>query len=180
MPAGYQSKPYQPDPNDAKTQAELVACVGGKNTSAEQTGEAHSADYFLDASQISSSATSFKSEKDVAADVAILRSPKISACYTKLFKNTVAGALPAGAVIKNVAIAITPRVPTQPANVVGNGAGKIVVTTQGQTVPLYVNVAFITGHLIEAEVEFLDVGAPVAADTRSELIAKVAARAAAA
>ena len=45
---------------------------------------------------------------------------------------------------------------------------------------MYLTIVSISGRLIEAEVDFDNVGAPIPADVRAALVAKVAARAAAA
>ena len=74
---------------------------------------------------------------------------------------------------------MTPGSGGGPRNVVGHGAGRINVTTGGQVVNLYLNVAFITGPLIEAQVDFQGIGAPVPLATRTAAIATVAARVAA-
>jgi len=178
LPAGWKGTPYQADPNDAADQAALLACTGGKDTTADKVAEANSDDYNLDNATISSSANSFKSQSDIDADVATLHSPKLSSCYDQLLKKQLATALPAGATIKSASITITPGSGGGPANVAATGSGTIQISANGQIVPAYVNVAFITGPLIEAEVDAENVGTPVPPAVVSALVAKVAARAA--
>jgi hypothetical protein len=48
----------------------------------------------------------------------------------------------------------------------------------GQQVPVYLAVAFITGPLIEAEIDAVNASAPVPASVVNPLVAKVATRAA--
>ena len=180
MPQGYQAKPYQADPADAGNQAALVRCIGGTDTSKDKTGEAHSPDYVFQNNQISSQAESFRTKKDLDADVALISSPNTSACYDKLLTAELASTLPAGSSVKKVTIKITAHPAGQPSNVVGTGAGTIVVQSNGQTITLDVGVAFITGTLIESEVDFLEVGTPIPAAVQSALVKKVAARTAAA
>jgi hypothetical protein len=180
VPAGFTATPYQADPTDAADQAALVQCVGGRNTAADQTGEQHSPDYGSQDASISSQAASFKTKDDIDADIAIINSPKINDCYTSLAKSQILPSLPAGSTVNSVSIKITPGSNGGPSNVVGLGVGTVNVTVSGQTATVYLNVAFITGPLIEAEVDFENVGAPVPAATQSALIAAVANRAAAA
>jgi hypothetical protein len=168
-----------PDPNEAAESASLAHCVGGRDTYADQTGDANSPDYTLGTATISSDASSFKSQADIAADVAIITSSKISACYEQLARTQLLASLPGGSTINTESVVITPGTGGGPSNVVANGAGTFNVTVNGALSNLYVNVAFITGPLTEAEVDFANVGAPVSPTIRAPLIAKVAARAAA-
>jgi hypothetical protein len=124
--------------------------------------------------------TSFPSQADVTSDTAIVRSPKMSACYSKLAADEIGGTLPAGSTLNSASVVVTPGSAGGPANVVATGAGKVEVTVNGAVNDLYVNVAFITGPSLEAEVDFTNLGSPVPAALRSSLIAKVAARAGAA
>lgn len=178
LPTGYTATPYQANPSDKADQAALVACVGGKNTTADQTADANSASFSKGELQISSSATSYKSQSDLDADIAILKSRKVNGCYDTLFKSKLASSLPAGATVQSVSIKITPGAASHPNNVVATGNGKITVTAGGSKQEIYVFVAFITGPLIEAEVDFTSVGMPVDPSLQADLIAKVAKRAA--
>ncbi len=179
LPAGYTATPYKADPSDKADQAALVTCVGGKDTSTDKTADANSATFTKGDLRISSSATKYKSQSDLDADIAILKSSKVSACYETLFKSKLASSLPAGATVQSVSIKIIPGAAGGPGNVVGKGAGKITVTAGGSKQEIYVSVAFITGPLIEAEVDFTSVGVPVTSAVQADLVAKVAKRAAA-
>jgi hypothetical protein len=179
LPAGWKGTPYKPDPTDAAYQAALVRCVGARNTDPDKVAEAHSEDFELGDASISSSASSYPSQSDLDVDIAILNSPKISACYGHLFSKLLASILPAGAKVDSVSIKITPGSAGGPANVVATGAGVIKVKVNGQRAPaMYVTVAFITGPLIEAEVDTFNVGRPVRASLVKSLVATVANRAA--
>ncbi|HEY8728123.1 MAG TPA: hypothetical protein VIL94_00965 [Acidothermaceae bacterium] len=169
---------YQEDPNDAADSAALLACDGGRDTGPDRIAQVHSQDYSLDDATIGSDASLFRSGADLTADIATLRSPKISRCYATLIKSTLADSLPDGTTVNSVSFVITPGSGGGPRNVVGHGSGRINVTSAGQPLALYLNVAFITGPLIEAEIDFQGIGAPVAIATRTALIAKLAARAA--
>ncbi len=179
LPTTWQATPYQADPTDKSDQAALVTCAGGKDTSPDQIGEQHSPDYGLDDASISSEADSFKSQSDVDADVALINNPKTSACYNQLAKSEIEPSLPSGSTVNSAAITITPGANGGPSNVVGTGTGQVNVTVQGQTATVYLNVAFITGPLIEAEVDFENIGSPVPADLQAAAIKAVATRAAA-
>jgi len=116
----------------------------------------------------------------VTSDTAIVKSPKMSACYSKLAADEIGGSLPAGSTLNSASVVVTPGSAGGPANVVATGAGKVEVTANGEVDDLYVNVAFITGPSIEAEIDFTNLAAPVPASLRAALIAKIAARAGAA
>lgn len=177
LPGGWVGAPYSADPSDAANRATLLQCVGGRNTDSDKTGEAHSQDYSLADATISSQASSYRSQDDLTADIAIIGSPKISSCYDQLVRGQISASLPAGTTVNSVSFMIAAGAGGGPGNVIGTGTGTINVTSSGQTADVYLNVAFITGPLIEAEIDFENVDQPVPADTRSALIAKIAARA---
>jgi hypothetical protein len=178
LPAGWKGTPYQADPSDAAAQAALVKCVGARNTDGDKVAEANSEDFALGDASVSSAASSYRSQSDLDVDIAIVNSPKISACYDQLVRKQLATSLPAGAKIVSESLKITPGSAGAPANVIATGAGTIKVSVNGQQVAVYVTVAFITGPLIEAEVDAENVGTPVPASVVQSLVAAVATRAA--
>jgi hypothetical protein len=137
---------------------------------ADKTAEVDSSDFSLDDASISSNATSYKSQSDLDADTALIYNPKISTCYQQLIKTQAATSLPAGSTITAITLTITPRPGGGPSNVVGTGTGSITVTSGGATIPIYVSVAFITGPLIEAEVDFENPTQPVQAAMFTNLV----------
>lgn len=178
LPAGWKGTPYQADPSDAATQAALVKCVGTRNTERDKVAEAHSEDFTLGDASVSSSASNYRSQSDLDVDIAIVNSPKISRCYDQLVRKQLATSLPAGTKIVSESLKITSGSAGAPANVIATGAGTITVSVNGQHVAVYVTVAFITGPLIEAEVDTENVGTPVPASVVQSLVATVANRAA--
>jgi hypothetical protein len=178
LPKAWKGTPYQEDPSDAALDAALVTCVGARNTASDKAAEAHSQDFALGDASISSSASSYRSQSDVDADIAKLASPKLSACYEQVLKGEFAKTLPAGATIESATIKITPGSAGGPTNVVATGTGTIGVKVNGQQVAIYTTVAFITGPLIEAEVDTENVGTPVPPSLVQSLVATVANRAA--
>jgi hypothetical protein len=178
LPAGWTASAPDPDPNGAAESATQAKCVGGRDNYSDETGESNSDDYSLDDATISSDVTSFRSQADVADDIAILKSPKIDACFVRMFESE-AGTLPQGTSFDSASVLITPGSAGGPSNVVGTGAGKIEISgSAGQIADLYLNFAMITGPSIEAEIDFENLGSPVPASVRNLLIAKIAARAA--
>ena len=177
LPSGWKGAPYQPDPNDSANNAAFVKCIGGRDTDSDKVAEAHSSDFSLGDASISSSASSYRSQGDLTNDVAMLHSPKLSTCFEQMMKKQLAAALPAGATIESASINITPGSAGSAANVVATGAGAVKVRVSGQQVPVYLTVAFITGPLIEAEVDTENVGTPVPASVVNPLVATVASRA---
>ncbi|HTC68166.1 MAG TPA: hypothetical protein VK662_01235 [Acidothermaceae bacterium] len=178
LPAGWKASAPDPDPDAAATSAELAQCAGGVDNYPDETGDSTSDDYSLGNATISSDVISFRSQADVADDVAIMKSPNVDACYVKFAENDVS--IPAGASLDSVSFLIVPGSAGGPSNVVGNGAATLEVSGSGGDVGLYDNMVLITGPSIEAEVDFSNVGSPVPAKVRAAVTAKVAARVAAA
>lgn len=127
---------------------------------------------------ISSAASRYRSAADIRADTATLRNPKLPGCYRTLLRQQLAGGLPGGGRIDTVAITITPAPAGYPRNVVAIISGRIGVIASGISISVFIDAAYITGPLIEAEVDFENVGAAVPAALRKHLIALVATRAA--
>jgi hypothetical protein len=178
LPAGWKAAPSQPDPNESANDAALMRCVGARDTDGDKVAEANSDDFTRGDASISSSATSYRSQSDLVSDVATLHSPKLSACFGQMVKKQLAASLPAGATTVSASIKIKPESAGGPANVVATGTGTIEVRVNGQRVPVYLTVAFITGSLIEAELDAENVGTPVPASMVNRLVATVATRAA--
>ncbi len=178
LPSGWNSTPYQRSHNrgDAARQHNLVKCVGGRNTEPDKITEVHSSDFELGTARISSSVSKYKAHSDVAADVAILHSPKVSACTNRLLKAEFSGSLPGGATLRATSIRITPRSGHDPRNVVAVGTGSVKATLNGRSITIYTNVAFIVGRRLESEVDATGVGARVPASITRRMVAIVARR----
>jgi hypothetical protein len=170
--------PYEPDPSDAADDAALDKCVGVTDTDSDETGEADSPDYSLGNATISSSASTYRSQADLNTDIASVKSPKISGCLDAMFAAQLKPTLPTGSTLDSVLITVAPHTTTEPANMVATAVGTVDITASGQKVVVYLNVAFITGPLIGAEVDFENAAQPIPAGIQSAAIAKVAARAA--
>jgi len=155
----------------------MYQCLGARDTTSDQVAEADSDDFNSGEATISSSATSFRSPSDIAADVTMLHSPKLSTCFGKFMTKELASSLPSGATIQSASIKVTPGSAGGPANVIATGAGTIKIEANGQEIPIYLTVGFITGPLIEAEVDATNLGAPVSESVVKPLVDTVAARA---
>jgi hypothetical protein len=171
LPSGWKGTPYQPDPNSAAENTTLAACVGARDTDGDQVAVANSDDFGLGNATISSSATSYRSQSDLVTDIATLHSPKLSSCFSQMMKKQLASSLPAGGKVESASIKVTPGSAGGPANVIATGTGTVQVQVNGQQIPLYLTVAFITGPLIEAEVDAANFGAPVPASVVNRLAA---------
>jgi hypothetical protein len=178
LPVGWKGAAFHPGTSDAAGNAAFMRCVGARNTNSDMVAEAHSAVFTRRAASISSSATSFRSYSALNSDLTTLRSPKLSPCFTQMIKKQLAASLPAGATVESASIKIKPGSAGGPANIVATGTGIVKVRVNGQTVPAYLTVAFITGPLIEAEVDAENVGSHVPATLVKSLVATVASRAA--
>jgi hypothetical protein len=178
LPSGWKGTPYQADPNNAAENGTLAACVGARDTDSDQVAEANSDDFGLGNATITSSATSYRSQSDLVNDIAALHSPKLSSCFSQMMKKQLASSLPAGTKVTSASIKVTPGSAGGPANVIATGTGTVQVQVNGQQIPLYLSVAFITGPLIQAEVDAENPGTPVPASVVNRLAATVATRAA--
>jgi hypothetical protein len=178
LPAGWKGTPYQADPSDATYNAAFAKCLGMRNTDADKVAEAHSQDFDRGDASISSSATSYRSQSDVDAEVAAWHSPKYAPCLERVTKTVVATSVPTGGRVESVSVKITLGSAGGPTNVVATAVGAIVVSVSGQLVVSYLTDTFITGPLIEADVITSNVGRPVPASLVKSLAAAVANRAA--
>jgi hypothetical protein len=158
----------------------VTTCVGAKNTEKGKVATAHSDDYTLGNSLISSSASSYKSQSDVDSDVRLLKSPKLAPCYSKLFRQQFLSALPKSASLGPVSVKFTPGPGTGPANVAGSGSANATFTDNGQKVKLYLSFVYLTGPLMEAEIEAYNINEPVPPAALQSAVKAVADRVAAA
>jgi hypothetical protein len=154
-----------------------VACVGGRNTKRDQLSTAK-ADFHRGANQVTSSATRYRSQRDVAADTALLRKPRFNACLRNAGRKELSTGLPAGASLESLSFRMKPGSKSGPRNVVGAGTATVILRATGRTIRMYMNVYFITGPRIEVELDFLGVGAPIAHRVQQRAVARVARRAA--
>ena len=177
LPAGWKGTPYQADPKEAAQDAALARCLGLSLTS-DRVAEVHSDDFALGDAGVSSSAGSYRSQSAVDSHLAVLRSSKAAPCLEQELKQQLAITLPAEATIESMSFKLTPGSTGGPANVVGTGAATLKIRVRGQQAVAYVGVAFITGPLIQAQVDAENVGTPVPASLMESLVAKVANRAA--
>jgi len=179
LPAGWKGTPASPDDaSDAAYQAALAKCVGVRNTDPDKVADANSPDFALGDASISSSASSYPSQSDLDADIALVHSAKLAPCLDRQAKELFAKSLPAGTTVDSVSSKFTAGSGGGPSNVIGSGVTTIKLTTSGQHVALYLTVAFITGPLIEAEVDTQNVGKPVPASLVKAAVSAVAGRAA--
>lgn len=179
LPAGWTAAPATPTSgaDAARAQAQIAACVGGRNTYPDSTGVTQSPDFSQGEATISSQVTAYRSQQDVDSDVAMLSSPKIDSCYAAEAKAQAAGSLPAGATISAVSVHVTPHPSGEPANVAAMVVGTISVTASGQQVTVYDTSALITGPKVEVDVDFENIGQPLPGALQDHLIAVVAGRA---
>ena len=175
---GWKPSPAEPDSSSSSDQAQLMACVGAKNTDADQVATTDSDDFGLGDATISSSASSYKSQSDLASDLALLKNPQLVPCVNRQVQKDLASSLPEGASVGTVSVKFTRGSGGGPANVAGSGSAAVPVTVNGQQVTVYIDFVYVTGPLIEAEVDAENVGAPVPAAVLHAAVKAVATRAA--
>jgi hypothetical protein len=174
LPDGWAAKAFVPNPASSAQQAAVLTCAGAPDTSADKTGEAHSANFISGNSQVSAHAASYALASDVAAQVALLQSLVISACYSDLLRSQIAGS---GAEVDSVSVVVTPGNGPGPTNIIGTASGTAQVTSKGQPLTFYLSAAFINGPLTVAEVDAESVGAPIAPEVLASIYIAVATRA---
>lgn len=178
LPSGWKATPYHPDPNDSANNAAFARCLGVRNTNSDIVAQAHSADFVLGNADISSSAASYRSRKDINTDIKAVRSGKLSRCFDRMAKKQIAASLPKGTSIGSASIKVRRGSAAGPANIIATGTGTIKIRANGGEVPVYLTVDFITGPLIEAEIDTASVGTPVPASMINQFVPRMAARAA--
>ena len=186
VPAGWQAAPPSDDdsddPDDAADSAQLAKCLDARDTSADILVNVDSAQFILGDATIDSSATSYRSQDSINSDVATLRNPKLSGCWTPVLRKAFESGLTSTDVAVDATVdASSVRVELNPSGQPSNVAAIVDWTTKitayGQKLPVYVRMVFIAGPLIEAEVTGANYGAPLPSSILNPLIAKVAARA---
>lgn len=176
LPAGWKGTPPEADSGSDSADQAMGKCVGGRDTDKDMVAEADSDDFAMGPNTISSSTSSYKSKDDIDSDVQMLHSPRLEPCLVQLVKTGIASSLPAGAKVESASMKITPGAGGGPSNVVASGAGQVKVSANGQQTTVYLNIVFITGPLIEADLDIETVGAPLPAAMLKTLVATVANR----
>jgi hypothetical protein len=151
-------------------EVKLASCLGVPDSGSKRDAQVSSDDFALGDATISSQATSISSQAIIDQDAKGITGPKATPCIKQL---------PAGAKIDRVDITVTPGSGGLGSNVIATASGAIVITVSGQQVSAYVNVAFIAGKLVEAEVDAESVGAPIDQTVMSKAVTAVAKRVAA-
>lgn len=177
VPAGWTGTAHKPSATDAANEAKFDKCLGTKDTDSDKVATADSDDFTLDNGSISSNASSYRSASDVSSDKSALLSSKAADCFQSTLEGEIVATLPKGAQYNDFGFKLTPGGPAgSPKNVVTYGALHMSVAAAGQTVDLYLNVAFIVGRNIEAEIDFENIGGPLDAIIQSGAIKAVADR----
>jgi hypothetical protein len=184
LPSGWTAGPAAADRSDPadhpadSVDAAMLTCTGGTDTSADEVASADSATFTHGDVVLSSSATSYRSQDSVDADVAALTDPRVPDCLETYVRDGLAPELPDGATVDDVAVSVTPRSGGDPDGVVATATADVTVTAAGQALPVHLTVVFLTGPLLEATVQAASFGADVPADVLDSAVAAVAARAA--
>ena len=179
LPKGWSASAHRGDPNQASYDATLASCIGVKNTDPDRLATANSPDFSGPGGVTFalSTASRYRSSSDLAADKAKLSSSKAIPCFETLVKAELASnpLVPKGSTVRVQRLSISLNPTGYPSNVAGIGHAKLLLDN---VVTVYVDLAFITGRLIEAQVEYA--GTSLNAATEKALFTNVANRAAAA
>jgi hypothetical protein len=176
LPPGWTAAKGTNSDSGGKIDDELAACLGGHSSDADQVATVNGDDFSQGSSEISSSVSKYKSQADIDNDAHLLTSPHVDSCLTKSLRQAIASSAPAGGRVNAVSFHITPGSSGGPRNVVATGSGRIALSSSGQTVRIYVDIAFISGPRIEAEVDFTGLGTRIDKSLQRRLVAAVANR----
>ena len=162
--------------DDEAVQAKLTACLGVANSDSQKVATATSRDYDQGDASISSEASSYRSSEVVDRDAAALVGDKAEGCFETLLKEQVAKEVPAGGKVDKVDVTVIPHASGQPDNVVAAVEAQITISASGQSATVYADVTFIRGKQVEAQVEFIGLGARIPEDVRGKAVEAVAGR----
>jgi hypothetical protein len=179
VPSGWTASPGSDDNTPDDSDARIAACIGIPNTEAVQVAQASSGDFTHGESTISSSANSYRSQDVLDRVEQSLLGPKATPCFEQEFQRTMSTELPGGAKIDSFDLTISPGPGGGPSDVVATAAGKVSIFASGQRVTIYLDVAFIKGDLVGADVDFVGFGQRIGADVQRKAIDAVANRVAA-
>jgi hypothetical protein len=181
LPAGWTGQAAPAESSDSAVEAQVMNCVGGTQPNAANKIEEVDSDEFDQGNNsISSSASSYKNHTELQHRLALFLNPKADACFSTALNTELKKSLPSGAQLGEVSFHITKGPAGHASNVVAVGSGKVTVTLEGQTVPIYLDETLIEGALLGASIQFTGLGARIDLGVQSAAIAAVAKRVAAA
>jgi hypothetical protein len=171
LPDGWNSTPYKGRPDGATGESAMAKCMGTSPT--DSVTEVHSDTFFSGGARIGSSATSYRSRRAFDGALANYHNPKLAPCFAGLLKRALANSNPPGTPIEAL-YQIMPGSAGYPSNVAAIGTGFLKVGVKGNGT--YLSTAYITGPLMEAEVDTFNNGQPVPPNATKTLFAIVANR----
>ena len=145
--------------------------------SSDQLRKVQSQDFSQGDLSYSSDASTYKNQSAIDSRVKILKSPKYNTCINTLFKTMLTKQLGSSANVTSSSVKTTSGSNGGPKNVVAVASGAVSVTSQGQQGTINIYEAYITGPLITATVQVIDLNKPIDAKTRDAAVAAVAKRA---
>jgi len=164
--AAFTSRPHTLDPDADKKSAEVVACLGLRNTVPDRTARADSDDFSQVNLTVASSASAYATQADVTSDAKAFTSPRAHGCVEKLLREAVSKNLPPGAAITSLVLRVAGGAAPGRPNQVGRVTATITVSVQSQqgtTVlsqqgTIAVDAVYFTGRRIEAELDVSSFG----------------------
>lgn len=180
LPPGWDVRPG--DGPAQGTMRTLARCLGARDTS-QDIAAVSGVMSFVDAGgdAIGAFAASYRSQRDVDDDVALLRDDRAPACFAQVLDESPGGTpAPGGPSVGAGDFTLVAGSGGGPPNVADVGVGTYPVTTaDGQHITVHVQFVLITGRMVEAQLFFLSTGQPLADALRTTVIATVAQRVAA-
>lgn len=173
---GWTAEPPAVDTDDASESAAIAKCLGVRDSYPNRLAELDSAIFSMGQAKISSSVSSFRTEEDVASDVAGRTGPRALPCLEETFKELVAKTSRPEAPTGDPNLKYTTGSGDGPSNVIGRVEASFSVTSEGRRDTVYIDTVFVTGKRLEGSVTFTTAGSRIPAALRSDLVGKVAAR----
>jgi hypothetical protein len=155
----------------------MAQCLGVPDIGSDEVASADSGTFSLGINKIGSTATSYMSASDITAADALFSNPKFGSCVQSVFVN---GLIGSGAVARNPVTTVTLGPGTGPPNVAATTTTKVTLVSSGIDITVTVNLVFMTGPLVVGAAFFFGAQAPFLASVEAAVVAKMAARTAAA
>ena len=178
FPAGWVAAPYRPVTAQEGANASFASCLGARDIIADRLAVGYSEAFSMGSAQVHSEVGRYRSGPDMSGDRAALGNPKFGSCLREMLVPEIARSLPAGAVLGGVSIAVSPGPGADgPGNEYGSYTVRVSVVRAGVTLTFFSTTVLIWGPLqLLAQIDFNDLGHPVARALQARLVQVVAAR----
>ena len=181
FPAGWSASPPSPDPEGEAQDKKLAACVGAVDPDVSESAEVDGPDVSKDNATVSTTATYVKTTEFAQSDLAAITGPKLESCIKDFGGDALKSAFEeSGASVTLKSIEIDPLTTQKYGDAT---VGRRIIATlaaEGQEIKVYFDLVFLLKGRAEVSAFFGNVGEPFDATLERDLLAKLAAKLAAA